>query len=77
MVLPPLVLNMVIYVVLPDISDVLEAEPTPRDDAVETGPRIETSAGEFFFSNLTLVVQVVVAEVMVPLTLGRLFRGGC
>jgi hypothetical protein len=49
MVLPPLVLNMVIYVVLPDISDVLEAEPTPRDDAVETGPRIETSAGEFFF----------------------------
>jgi hypothetical protein len=41
--------DMVIYVVLPVISEVSEAKPTPQDDAAETVPRTETSTGEFFF----------------------------
>jgi hypothetical protein len=72
---PPPIPAMVISVVLSDISEVLEVESTPRDDVVQTGPHTETSVGEFFLT-LTLVVQVVVAEVMAPPTLSRLFRGG-
>jgi hypothetical protein len=45
---PPPIPAMVISAVLSDISEVLEAEPTPRDDAVQTGPHTETSVGEFF-----------------------------
>jgi hypothetical protein len=41
---PPLVPYMVIFAVLPDISEVSEVEPTPRDDAVEMGPHAEASA---------------------------------
>jgi hypothetical protein len=41
--------DVVIYVVLPDISKVLEVELMPQDDVIETGPRTETSASEFFF----------------------------
>jgi hypothetical protein len=46
---PSPVPHVVIFVVLPDISKVLEVELMPQDDAIETGPRTETSASEFFF----------------------------
>jgi hypothetical protein len=42
---PPLVPYMVISAVLPDISEVPEVEPTPRDDAIEMGPHAEASVG--------------------------------
>jgi hypothetical protein len=51
---PPPVPDMVISVLLPDLSEVPEAESTPWDDPVEMGPHTKTSVGEFFLNVLSV-----------------------
>jgi hypothetical protein len=59
MVSPPPVLDMVISVFLPDISEVPQAEATYQAEPVKMGPHTETSVGMFcIFLDVLFIVKL-------------------